>query len=173
MPSTYTTRNGIELIATGEQSGEWGATTNLNFQIVDRALSGVGTIDLSGSGAAHTLTTTDGTLTDGMYKLLVLDGATEACTITVSPNDAQKIYFVYNNSGNLARFRRVQAVMLQSQMATLSLFTAMARVQVRLSRTSLPIWPCLPSIYLAELSQESQTWLSQMEGLVRQLHQPH
>lgn len=104
MPSTYTTRNGIELIATGEQSGEWGATTNLNFQIVDRALSGVGTIDLSGSGAAHTLTTTDGTLTDGMYKLLVLDGATEACTITVSPNDAQKIYFVYNNSGESCTF---------------------------------------------------------------------
>ena len=99
MPSTYTTSNGIELIATGEQSGAWGTTTNTNLQIVDRVLSGVGTIDLSGSGAAHTLTTTDGTLTDGMYKLLVLDGATEACTITISPNDAQKIYFVYNNSG--------------------------------------------------------------------------
>lgn len=99
MPSTYTTRNGIELIATGEQSGSWGTTTNTNLQIVDRVLSGVGTIDLSGSGASHTLTTTDGTLSDGMYKLLVLDGATEACTITIGPNDAQKIYFVYNNSG--------------------------------------------------------------------------
>ena len=104
MPSTYTTRNGIELIATGEQSGSWGTTTNTNLQIVDRVLSGVGTIDLSGSGAAHTLTTTDGTLTDGMYKLLILDGATEACTITISPNDAQKIYFVYNNSGESCVF---------------------------------------------------------------------
>ena len=104
MPSTYTTSNGIELIATGEQSGTWGTTTNTNLQIVDRVLSGVGTIDLSGSGAAHTLTTTDGTLTDGMYKLLVLDGATEACTITIAPNDAQKIYFVYNNSGESCVF---------------------------------------------------------------------
>ena len=104
MPSTYTTRNGIELIATGEQSGTWGSTTNTNLQIVDRVLSGVGTIDLSGSGAAHTLTTTDGTLTDGMYKLLILDGATEACTITIAPNDAQKIYFVYNNSGESCVF---------------------------------------------------------------------
>jgi len=104
MASTYTTRNGIELIATGEQSGTWGDTTNTNLQIVDRVLSGVGTIDLSGSGAAHTLTTTDGTLTDGMYKLLVLDGATEACTITIDPNDAQKIYFVYNNSGESCTF---------------------------------------------------------------------
>jgi hypothetical protein len=104
MASTYTTRNGIELIATGEQSGTWGDTTNTNLQIVDRVLSGVGTIDLSGSGAAHTLTTTDGTLTDGMYKLLVLDGATETCTITIAPNDAQKIYFVYNNSGESCVF---------------------------------------------------------------------
>jgi len=104
MASTYTTRNGIELIATGEQSGTWGDTTNTNLQIIDRVLSGVGTIDLSGSGAAHTLTTTDGTLTDGMYKVLVLDGATEACTITISPNDAQKLYFVYNNSGESCVF---------------------------------------------------------------------
>ena len=104
MASTYTTRNGIELITTGEQSGTWGDTTNTNLQIIDRVLSGVGTIDLSGSGAAHTLTTTDGTLTDGMYKVLVLDGATEACTITISPNDAQKLYFVYNNSGESCVF---------------------------------------------------------------------
>ena len=104
MPSTYTTRNGIELIATGEQSGTWGTTTNTNLQIIDRVLSGVGTIDLSGSGAAHTLTTTDGTLTDGMYKVLVLDGATTTCTITISPNDAQKLYFVYNNSGESCVF---------------------------------------------------------------------
>ena len=104
MPSSYTTRNGIELIATGEQSGTWGTTTNTNLQIIDRVLSGIGTIDLSGSGAAHTLTTTDGTLTDGMYKVLVLDGATTTCTITISPNDAQKLYFVYNNSGESCVF---------------------------------------------------------------------
>jgi hypothetical protein len=34
-----------------------------------------------------------------VYKVLVLDGATEACTITISPNDAQKLYFVVNSSG--------------------------------------------------------------------------
>jgi len=35
---------------------------------------------------------------------LILDGATEACTITIAPNDAQKIYFVYNNSGESCVF---------------------------------------------------------------------
>ncbi len=103
MPSTYTTANGIELIATGEQSGAWGDTTNLNLQIVDRVLTGVGTITLSGT--THTLTTTDGTLSDGMYKVLVLGGSPSGTnTITIAPNDAQKTYMVYNNSGQSAIF---------------------------------------------------------------------
>ena len=103
MPSTYTTRNGIELIATGEQSGTWGDTTNVNLQIIDRVLSGVGTITLSGT--THTLTTTDGTLTDGMFKVLVLGGSPSGTnTITIDPNDAQKLYFVQNSSGEDAIF---------------------------------------------------------------------
>jgi hypothetical protein len=100
MPSTYTTNGGIEKVATGEQSGTWGDTTNLNFDIIDRITSGVGTINLSSSGATHTLTTTDGTLSDGMYKVLVLSSASQACTITIAPNDAQKLYFVKNSSGH-------------------------------------------------------------------------
>lgn len=104
MTSTYTSNGGIEKIPTGEQSGTWGITTNTNFDIIDRITNGVGTIDLSASGAAHTLATTDGTLSDGMYRVLVLSGATEACTITVTANDAQKLYYVVNTSGFAATF---------------------------------------------------------------------
>lgn len=104
MASTYTTNGGIEKIESGTQSGAWGATTNTNFDIIDRITNGVGTIDLSSSGAAHTLTTSDGALSNGMYKVLVLSGATEACTITIAPNDAQKLYFVDNNSGQICTF---------------------------------------------------------------------
>lgn len=103
MASTWTLNNAIEKIADGEKTDTWGQITNRNFDILDRAASGVGTIDLSSSVAAHTLYTTDGTvgdaLTDGMFKVLVLSGATQACTITISPNDADKLYFVDNNSG--------------------------------------------------------------------------
>ena len=103
MASTWTTNIAIEKIADGEKTDTWGQITNRNFDIVDRATSGVGTIDLSSSGAAHTLSTTDGTtgdsLDDGQYRVLVLDGATEDCTITVSPNDASKFYLVDNDSG--------------------------------------------------------------------------
>ena len=73
MPSTYTDNGGIEKIATGEQSGTWGDTTNTNLDILDRITNGVGTITLSGT--THTLDTTNGTLSDGMYKVLVLSGS--------------------------------------------------------------------------------------------------
>ena len=104
MPSTYTSNGGIEKIGLGEKAGAWGTTTNNNFDIIDRLTIGVGTIDLSGSGASHTLTTSDGSLSDGMFKVLVLASATEACTITISPNDADKLYFVQNGSGQTATF---------------------------------------------------------------------
>ena len=69
MASSYTANNGIEKIGTGEQAGTWGATTNTNFDILDRAINGVGAITLSGT--THTLTTTDGALSDGHFKVLV------------------------------------------------------------------------------------------------------
>lgn len=103
MASSYTSNNGIEKPATGEQSGTWGDTTNTNFDIIDRALNGVGSISLSGT--THTLTTTDGTLSDGHYKVLVLGGSPSGTnTITISPNDQDKLYFVYNDSGQDAIF---------------------------------------------------------------------
>jgi hypothetical protein len=49
MASSYTANNGIEKIGTGEQAGTWGATTNTNFDILDRAINGVGAITLSGT----------------------------------------------------------------------------------------------------------------------------
>jgi hypothetical protein len=102
MASTYN-GSGIELIATGEQSGSWGATTNDNLNILDRLVNGVGAITLSNT--THTLTTTDGSLSDGMYKVLVLGGSPSGTnTITVSPNDGDHIYFVKNGSGQTATF---------------------------------------------------------------------
>ena len=97
MASTYTTNGGIELIGIGEQSGTWGTTTNTNLQIIDRLTNGVGTISLSGT--THTLTTSDGTLSDGQYSVLVFGGAPSGTnTVTISPNDAQHVYIVRNTT---------------------------------------------------------------------------
>ena len=103
MASTYTANSGIEKIGAGEQAGAWGTTTNNNLDILDRAVNGVGAITLSGT--THTLTTSDGTLSDGGYKVLVLGGSPSGTnTITISPNDQDKMYFVHNNSGQTATF---------------------------------------------------------------------
>ena len=103
MPSTYATNSGIELIRNGEKSGTWGTVTNTNWNITDRLTNGVGTISLSGT--THTLTTNDGALSEGQYKVLVLGGTPIGTnTITIDPNDGQHVYCVYNNSGEDAIF---------------------------------------------------------------------
>ena len=98
MTSSYTVNQGIEKPAAGDQSGTWGATVKTNMDIIDRVVSGVGALTLTGS--TTTLTTTDGSLTDGMYRVLVLGDSGDLGsnnTITISPNDQDKLYLVYNN----------------------------------------------------------------------------
>tara|TARA_R110000796_G_scaffold128895_1_gene244517 strand:- start:349 stop:1308 length:960 start_codon:yes stop_codon:yes gene_type:complete len=103
MPSTYTDNGGIELPASGEQSATWGNTVNDNMSIIDRLTNGVGAITLSGT--THTLNITDGALSDGQYKTLVLGGSPSGTnTVTVSPNNGQHIYIVKNGTGQTATF---------------------------------------------------------------------
>ena len=103
MASTYTVNSGIEKPGSGEQSGTWGATANTNFDIIDRVSNGVGAITLSGT--THTLTTTDGALSDGHHKVLVLGGTPSGTnTITISPNDQDKMYLVTNGTSESAIF---------------------------------------------------------------------
>ena len=103
MPSTYTDNGGIEKIGLGEKAGAWGTTTNNNFDIIDRLTNGV--VDITLSGTTHTLTTSDGSVSDGMSKVLVLGGSPSGTnTITISPNDADKLYFVKNGTSQTATF---------------------------------------------------------------------
>jgi len=97
VPSTFTTNTGIEKPADGEQTGLWGQTTNLNFDIVDRALNGSGAITLAGT--THTLTTSAGVLSDGQFAVLVFAGSLSAPnTVTIAPDTAQKLYWVRNTT---------------------------------------------------------------------------
>jgi len=103
MASTYTTNQGLEKPATGDRSGTWGTMTNTNMDMLDRAISGVGALSLTGT--ATTLTTSDGSASDGNYKVLVLGGSPSGTnTITLSPNDGDKLYFVVNASGQSVIF---------------------------------------------------------------------
>ena len=99
--ATYTTNGGIKKIATGDESGTWGTSTNTNFDIIDRLATGVGDITLSGT--THTLTTSDGTASDGQFHVLNLGGSPSGTnTITIAPNDTKRMYVVRNASGQTA-----------------------------------------------------------------------
>ena len=101
MVSTYTTNLGIEKIATGEQSGTWGDTTNFNIDILDRLISykAVGL-----TGTTHTLTVREASpgsgtenLQDGMYRVIKFTGALGANnTVTIAPNTTQVFLIIIN-----------------------------------------------------------------------------
>lgn len=96
MASTYS-NTGIELIADGEQSGTWGQTTNLNWQIAEELATGV--ISIALSATTYSLSTSDGALSNGRHAVIEFTGSPGgACTVTVTPNDMQKTYWVVNSS---------------------------------------------------------------------------
>ena len=98
MASTFTANSGIEKPGSGEQAGTWGSTTNANFDIIDRVSNGVGAITLSGT--THTLTTTDGELSDGHYKVLVLGGSPSG-TNTVTISELERLCVIIISQGRL------------------------------------------------------------------------
>jgi len=103
MPSTYTLNNGITLIATGEQSGSWGDTTNTNFQLVDTALDGQVSVTLASagsSGSPNDLPISDGGASNGRNRMVIFgDGGDLGGTafVRLTPNDAEKIIYVRNS----------------------------------------------------------------------------
>ena len=103
MPSTYTLNNGIELVATGEQSGTWGDTTNTNFTLLDTSLDGQVTVTLGAtgsSGSPNTLPVSDGATSNGRNRLVIFADSGDlggTAFVQLTPNDAEKIIYVRNN----------------------------------------------------------------------------
>ena len=97
MASTYSPNTGLELVRNGEQSGTWGTTTNNNLNIVDRLTNGV--LELTLSSTSKTLTTGNGSLSEGQYKVIVISGSPGgAATLTIAPNTNEHVYFIYNKT---------------------------------------------------------------------------
>ena len=78
--------------ATGENSGTWGQITNTNLLILEQAIGGITTFNIT--NAARSLTFTNGALSDGKNEVIKLTG-TLASNLTVSvPNSVEKTYIV-------------------------------------------------------------------------------
>jgi hypothetical protein len=104
MASTFSNL-GLNLQATGENSGTWGAITNVNLQEIDAAIAGVVTITLTGNTTlAFTTNSSSTTYTDeaGRNKTIILSGALSATTVTVTVPNIEKDYVIINNSGGTA-----------------------------------------------------------------------
>jgi hypothetical protein len=92
MASTYSTDLRLELIGSGEQSGVWGSTTNLNLgSLVEQAISGVDTIAITSANQA--LTAFYGAVDQSRNAVLVLT-STAAANVYVPP--VSKVYVVKN-----------------------------------------------------------------------------
>lgn len=104
MASTFSNL-GLNLQATGENSGTWGAITNVNLQEIDNAIAGVVTITLTGNTTlAFTTNSSSTTYTDeaGRNKTIILSGSLSATTVTVTVPNIEKDYVIINNSGGTA-----------------------------------------------------------------------
>jgi hypothetical protein len=92
--STYSPNLKIELIATGDQSGSWGNTTNTNLgTLIEQAISGYA--EYACTGGTDTITIPDGATGVARNMYLELTG-TGGGTLVVPSN--RKLYFVYNNT---------------------------------------------------------------------------
>ncbi len=104
MASTFSNL-GLNLQATGENSGTWGAITNVNLQDIDNAIGGVANVTITGNTTlAFTTNSSSTTYVDeaGRNKIIVLNGSLSATTITVTVPNIEKDYVFINNSGGTA-----------------------------------------------------------------------
>ena len=102
--------------ATGENSGTWGQITNTNLLILEQAIGGFTTFNLT--NANRTLTFTNGAVSNGKNDVIKLTG-TLAGTRTVSiPDGVEKVYNVQNacdHAGNTLTFKTASLIVTGKQ----------------------------------------------------------
>lgn len=104
MPSTFSNL-GIELIGNNEQAGQWGTTTNTNFQyVLDQAISGYGYVAMT-SGSPTSVTIPNGASGTGRPAYLELTGTGGASTYLNVPNNKTKLYYIYNGASGYVTVR--------------------------------------------------------------------
>ena len=99
MASSYSTDLKLELMVTGEKAGLWGDITNTNLVILQQAIAGYASIDISGGAGNTDLTFSNGASSNGKNAVLNLTGTiTGNRTVTVPASVANKVYIVKNGT---------------------------------------------------------------------------
>ena len=101
MASTFSDL-GIELMATGENSGTWGTKTNTNLQIVEKAIAGYVEKSIAGGAQTTTLSITDGDATESTsvarHAVIKLTGTITGNQVVTVPDSIEKVYIVVNGT---------------------------------------------------------------------------
>lgn len=96
MASTFSPLLRIELIGTGDQSGTWGSTTNVNLgTLIEQAIAGTATIDVSAGNV--TLTDYNGTTDQARCAALRITGTPGTSRNVIAPATS-KLYIIANGS---------------------------------------------------------------------------
>jgi len=100
MPSSFSPNLRIELIANGEQAGNWGATTNTNLgTLIEDAISGYETVSVTTANQAFT--NADGAADQARSAMIELTTTTGAVFNVYAP-PSPKLYVIYNASAYAA-----------------------------------------------------------------------
>ena len=94
MASTYVNDLRLEEMATGDQSGSWGTTTNTNLELIGEAF-GWGTRAIA-NASTDNITIADGASDADRSMALKLTGGGQACTVTLLPNTSSKVWVMEN-----------------------------------------------------------------------------
>ena len=94
--ATYVNDLRLKEIATGDESGTWGTSTNTNLELIAEAFS-YGTEAITTNADTHTTTIADGSTDPGRSIFLKYTGTLDStCTITIGPNTVSKLWFIEN-----------------------------------------------------------------------------
>ena len=98
MASTYTDL-GLELMATGENAGQWGDKTNANLSLIEQLTGGVNSQAVTDSGTPTALTIADGALTGtAQHRVIELSGSISGARIVTFPLLTENFYFIKNGT---------------------------------------------------------------------------
>ena len=94
--ATYVNDLRLKEIATGDEAGTWGTSTNTNLELIAEAFS-FGTEAITTNADTHTTTIADGSTDPGRSLFLKYTGTLDsACTITIGPNTVSKLWLIEN-----------------------------------------------------------------------------
>ena len=94
--ATYVNNLRLKEIATGDESGTWGASTNTNLELIGEAL-GFGTEAITTNADTHATTIADGSADEGRAMYIKYTGTLDStCTITIGPNTLKRFHIIEN-----------------------------------------------------------------------------